>query len=190
MLRFYYMKSARWHLYGGSGERYIEAMMDEGTKVSHHYHLLLLGAMLLPGCLTQVPKKAEPPVQINRQVIPLDIIFSKGKSILKQGPHNKPQLQQFETALKQSPVIHIEIEGNPDPAGSQKLNKTLSLKRAVAIRDAFIELYNIPGGRIQVHAAGETRAAAEINTAAAKSSNIPVLVILYRLEPPAPPTGS
>ena len=117
---------------------------------------------------------------MNKRVLPVDIKFAEGKAVLKQGPHNAPELQKIARELKRYPVIHIEIEGNPDAEKTAAANRALSLQRAEALRDALTDLYHLPPSRIQLHAAGETDAA-KIATAA-PSLNHPMYVILYDLE--------
>jgi outer membrane protein OmpA-like peptidoglycan-associated protein len=125
-------------------------------------------------------------VQLTSDVVPLDILFGDGKAVLKQGPHNGPVLKNLKQVLEQYPLVHVEIEGNPDPWGTASANQELSRRRAEAMRDALVDLYRIPAGRIQVHAAGESAAAAQ-KTVSRSERHFPVYLILYRLRPiPAP----
>ncbi len=45
---------------------------------------------------------------------------------------------------------YVSIEGNTDNTGSYQLNKTLSLKRATAVRDFLIEEFRMPAKRFDV----------------------------------------
>ncbi len=148
--------------------------------------VIFTGALLRAVSVSSTAADHGQAVQLTKRVFPLDIKFGEGKAVVKRGPHNAPELQNFARLLKQYPFVHVEIEGNPDPARPQAFNRDLSVRRAEALRDTFIELYGIPPGRIQTHAAGETNAATESKTVAAPPKDRPVFVILYRLEPPAP----
>jgi outer membrane protein OmpA-like peptidoglycan-associated protein len=143
--------------------------------------LILSGVWLLPASLSSFAADPGPAIQITKRVFPLDVVFGEGKAILKRGPHNEPVLESFGKELNKTPFIHLEIEGNPDTQGSEKVNRSLSEHRAEALRDTFAELYGVPPGRMQVHAAGETQA--EAHAASTGPQSRPVLVIVYRLEP-------
>ena len=127
------------------------------------------------------PQDAGSTVQLKTEVVPLDIRFGDGKAVLKWGPHNGPVLKNLLLILTQHPLVHMEIEGNPDPWGNASANQELSLKRAESLRDALVKICRVPAGRIQVHPAGETAAARPI--ASRKGGPVPVYLTLYRLQP-------
>jgi outer membrane protein OmpA-like peptidoglycan-associated protein len=121
-------------------------------------------------------------IQIKTEIIPLDIWFGEGKAILKQGPHNSPVLKSLAKKLEVPNLVHIEIEGSPDPAASAETNKEISLRRAEAVRVTIADLFKIPPERIQAASAG----AANVSTPKENTSNSdhpsPIYVILYRID--------
>lgn len=162
---------------------------------SHILKIVRLIVIFLVFCRTLVPARAlanSTPnagsnFQLTSEVVPLDIRFGEGKAVLKRGPHNGPVLNRLKQVLRQSPLVHVEIEGNPDPWGTPSANRELSRQRAEALRDTLVELYRIPPGRIQVHPAGETTAASQKKIVSQKDGPVPIYLILYRLQPiPAP----
>ncbi len=156
--------------------------MERGNRDSWVFGALLLsGVWLLPASLSSYAADPGPAVQITKQVFPLDVVFGEGKAVLKRGPHNEPVLKNFGQELTKAPFVHVEIEGNPDSQGSESFNRKLSAHRAEVLRDTFSDLYGIPPGRMQVHAAGETHV--ESHAVSTGPQSRPVLVIVYRLEP-------
>jgi outer membrane protein OmpA-like peptidoglycan-associated protein len=119
--------------------------------------------------------------EIVKQVVPLDLWFGQGKAVLKTGPHNTPVIKSVKPLLNQDSLVHMEIEGSPDPGKDPAYNHDLSRQRAEALRDALSNLYGIPDGRIQVHAAGETGAATD-KIPATWDSPRPIYLILYHLK--------
>ncbi len=142
--------------------------------------LIMSGAWLQATSLLSFAANPGSSVQIKKQVFPLDVIFGEGKVALKLGPHNEPVLKNFGRELNKDPFIHVEIEGNPDRQGSESFNRGLSTRRAEALRNTFTDLYGIPPGRMQIHAAGETQTAS--NAVPTGPQSRPVLIIVYRLE--------
>ena len=64
--------------------------------------------------------------------------------------------QQLENLLRSNPSIRIELEGHTDDIGGDSFNKTLSQKRANAVK-AFMVKEGIEAGRITAVGYGETR---------------------------------
>ena len=65
----------------------------------------------------------------------------------------------------------LRIEGNTDTKGSQKLNKTLSQKRADSVRKYLVEHFNIPETRFQTIGHGAENPVATNETEAGRQLN-------------------
>jgi NitT/TauT family transport system substrate-binding protein len=65
----------------------------------------------------------------------------------------------------------LRIEGNTDTKGSQKLNKTLSQKRADSVRKYLVEHFNIPDARFQTIGHGADNPVADNSTEAGRQQN-------------------
>jgi len=65
----------------------------------------------------------------------------------------------------------LRIEGNTDAKGSQKLNKTLSQKRADSVRKYLEEHFNIPDARFQTIGHGADNPVADNTTEAGRQQN-------------------
>jgi NitT/TauT family transport system substrate-binding protein len=65
----------------------------------------------------------------------------------------------------------LRIEGNTDTKGSQKLNKTLSQKRADSVRKYLVEHFSIPDARFQTIGHGSDNPVADNSTEAGRQQN-------------------
>lgn len=70
-------------------------------------------------------------------------------------PLAKENLDNLKTVLKEYPETDIEIQGHTDSKGTDKYNKDLSIRRAVAVR-SFLNSKGIPNSRISTSGYGET----------------------------------
>jgi len=142
----------------------------------------LFGLFVSSVLLANSPPENATGIQITTEVIPLDIWFPEGKAVVKRGPHNTPVLKILEKRLKESSIVHVEIEGNPDAKGTADTNKALSLRRAEALRDTVSDLYGIPADRIQADTAGASAVSVQKAVATASDQPSPIYIILYRLD--------
>jgi len=125
--------------------------------------------------------------QIKTEVIPLDIWFGEGKAVLKRGPHNTPVIKSLAKKLDAPNIVHLQIEGSPDPTASGSANKDLSLRRAEALSATISDMFKIPAGRIQVQSAGT----GDISKRKSPTSDqpAPIYVIIYRIDSGSTLTG-
>jgi hypothetical protein len=152
--------------------------------------VLLYGAWVPSELLANPAPTNNPGIQLTTEVIPLDIWFGDGKAVLKRGPHNTPVLKTLESRLKEPSIVHIEIVGSPDTAASAKSNKTLSLRRAEALRDTIADLFKISADRIQADSAGASAVFEKPKSVVTPDEPRLVYVILYRLNSSRSPASS
>lgn len=82
------------------------------------------------------------------------LFFDFASALIKD--ESIPELRQLENLLLSNPTINIEVEGHTDDIGSDAINKTLSQKRANAVK-AFLVKQGIADNRITTVGYGETR---------------------------------
>ena len=62
-----------------------------------------------------------------------------------------------EKILSQHPKAGVTLEGHTDSVGSDQYNKDLSMKRALSVREWFIENSDVPARRFKPVGLGESR---------------------------------
>lgn len=86
----------------------------------------------------------------------LPTIHFKRNSATIDTIHFAPELSRIEKALKAFPKVNVNIRGYADHTGTDKINLTLSLKRAEALRDYLIKK-GIPSNRMKVFGEGKDK---------------------------------
>jgi outer membrane protein OmpA-like peptidoglycan-associated protein len=87
-----------------------------------------------------------------------DILFDFNKWSIRADASKA--LTAVEKVLSKHPKADINLEGHTDSVGSDRYNKELSMKRALSVREWFIENGDIPARRFKPIGLGETRPAA------------------------------
>ncbi|NEV62545.1 OmpA family protein [Thiorhodococcus minor] len=82
--------------------------------------------------------------------------------------------------LKDQPGLRVVLRGHTDSSGDAEMNRALSQRRALAVRDAFIAL-GIHGGRIRAEGLGEAQPVADNETPEGRSRNRRVEVLLLEV---------
>jgi OOP family OmpA-OmpF porin len=115
-------------------------------------------------------------------IFPLDIKFDTDKAVIKPGAHNDKEFKKLTQELQNYPASKVEIEGYTDSTGSGVVNQKLSIERAEAVRQRFIQSEGISGDRIVAVGFGETKPAVSNENAAGRSKNRRVVARIIRLE--------
>lgn len=97
-----------------------------------------------------------------------DILFDTGKSDLK--PAAKDNIMKLADILKKYPENVIAVKGYTDSQGSDQINKTLSEKRATAVKDQLIQ-GGVPSETLSVIGMGKEDPVADNSTATGRSKN-------------------
>lgn len=99
----------------------------------------------------------------------LEVSFGNNSSVLQNA--NDPRFQEFADFLNRYPNTQTVIEGHASAPGDADYNMGLSLKRAKAVRQLFIDNYGIDAGRLSAEGFGETQLLDTSNTKAAHQVN-------------------
>jgi outer membrane protein OmpA-like peptidoglycan-associated protein len=104
-----------------------------------------------------------------------DVVFDTGRAELRPGAYRT--LQQLAQVLAQHPERRVRIEGFTDSTGSDELNRSLSERRAAAVRDALVGL-GVSPDRIDIRAFGEAFPVASNDTPAGRQLNRRVEILM------------
>src|SRR5690606_4807138 len=96
------------------------------------------------------------------------ILFDTGKSTIKADSNQT--LQVITDILEKFPNAKFTVEGHTDSTGSDKLNKSLSEARALAVKQYLVD-HGIDEFRLSAIGYGEERPIASNNTAAGRKEN-------------------
>ncbi|MNP16091.1 Outer membrane porin F precursor [compost metagenome] len=96
-------------------------------------------------------------------------LFDSGKSALKAG--STKMLVNSLVGVKAKPGWLIVVSGHTDNTGNPKLNQTLSLKRAEAVRDWMRDTGDVPESCFAVQGYGESRPIATNDTPDGRALN-------------------
>lgn len=97
------------------------------------------------------------------------ILFDSGSANIK--PQSLGIVLQISQVLLQDDNIKLNIIGHTDADGNSDTNLKLSKERAEAVKDALVNLYNIPANRLQTDGKGASVPVAENSTADGKAQN-------------------
>ena len=97
-----------------------------------------------------------------------DILFDFDSYLIKSSYY--PVLDNVMTVLKKNPTLKIEVQGSTDNIGPSAYNKTLSEKRAMAVKNYLIGK-KIEPERLRAVGYGSTSKAASNDTAAGRALN-------------------
>ena len=97
------------------------------------------------------------------------ILFDSGSANIQ--PQSYGLIRQISQVLQQETAMKLNIIGHTDADGSDEANLALSKKRADAVREALISVYNISGDRLQTDGKGESVPLGDNKTADGKAQN-------------------
>lgn len=97
------------------------------------------------------------------------LVFDTGSDRLR--PESTPTLKTIAAMLEQHPELKLRVEGHTDNVGAKDANKTLSEKRAAAVRQALIADYHVDGGRLNSKGFGDTKPVGPNTSAEGRSNN-------------------
>lgn len=133
---------------------------------------LMLSAILLGAPATPALAAGSPVVvEGDRLIIPGKVLFVSGDADVGRNPNNAVLLRALADAiLADGQIDKLVIEGHTDSAGDSTANRTLSRRRADAVREALIAL-GVPGARLESRGFGDSVPVATNDTAAGREKN-------------------
>ena len=105
----------------------------------------------------------------NGHVATQGLLFETGSDKLK--PESAPTLKMIAAMIEQHADLRIRIEGHTDNVGNANANKSLSEKRAAAVKAALVGQYKVSGGRIDTKGLGDTKPAEANTTSEGRANN-------------------
>jgi outer membrane protein OmpA-like peptidoglycan-associated protein len=97
------------------------------------------------------------------------ILFDSGSANIQ--PQSMGIIRQISQVLQQESNMNLNIVGHTDADGDDSFNMELSRKRAEAVKNALVNVYNIDSGRLQSQGMGESEPVGDNNTADGKAQN-------------------
>jgi outer membrane protein OmpA-like peptidoglycan-associated protein len=97
------------------------------------------------------------------------ILFDTGSDKLR--PESTPTLKQIAGMLESHADLKLRIEGHTDNVGDKNANRTLSDKRAAAVKASLINDYHVNKGRLDSKGLGDSKPAGDNATAEGRSNN-------------------
>lgn len=108
------------------------------------------------------------------------IYFEFNKATIK--PESYPILDSAAQILKDNPKIKVEIQGHTDNVGSAEYNKKLSLRRAQAVVNYFVQKHGIDIKRLRAVGYGEEKPIADNATEEGRALNRRVEFVIIEEE--------
>ncbi len=97
------------------------------------------------------------------------ILFNSGSAKIK--PQSLGIVLQISQVLLQDENMKLNIIGHTDADGNSDNNLKLSKERAASVKNALVDIYNIPASRLQTDGKGASIPVADNKTADGKSQN-------------------
>ncbi|NHF61456.1 OmpA family protein [Flavobacteriaceae bacterium TP-CH-4] len=97
------------------------------------------------------------------------ILFDSGSANIQ--PQSMGIIRQISQVLQQETAMKLNIVGHTDSDGEEAANLALSKKRAEAVKNALVSIYNISGDRLQTDGKGETEPVGNNATPDGKAQN-------------------
>ena len=97
------------------------------------------------------------------------ILFDSGSANIQ--PQSMGIIRQISQVLLQERDMRLNIVGHTDSDGDDASNMDLSKRRADAVMQALVNIYNIEGGRLQTDGKGEMEPVGDNNSVEGKAQN-------------------
>jgi OOP family OmpA-OmpF porin len=97
------------------------------------------------------------------------ILFDSGSAIIK--PQSAGVLKEIAAVLNENPQLKVKIVGHTDSDGDNAKNLQLSEQRAMAIKTALVNNFNVNEDHLTAEGKGETQPSDVNTTAAGKANN-------------------
>jgi OOP family OmpA-OmpF porin len=151
-----------------------ESNFDKAFGIALNWHLGKSKAV----AVTQSEPESVPPQKEVVDTFELLVEFDFDKSSIRAA--FEPQFDEIAQVLTESPDISMTIEGHTDWIGTEQYNQGLSQRRADAVKNKFVQDYDISADRIDTVGYGETRPVADNNTSTGRQQNRRAITVILR----------
>jgi outer membrane protein OmpA-like peptidoglycan-associated protein len=103
------------------------------------------------------------------------ILFDSGSANIQ--PQSMGIIRQISQVLQQEANMNLLIEGHTDSDGNDETNMDLSKRRAEAVKNALVDVYNVSAGRLSTNGKGESEPVGDNGTPDGKAQNRRVVFI-------------
>ncbi len=148
-----------------------EGYETAATEVSIRAGRQVSAGMVLARIPPKVEAKAPVRVEMTREKIVIrdQVHFASGKATIKFDSY--PLLDEIANVIRENPqVAKVRIEGHTDNVGRSAVNRKLSEKRAMAVRD-YLVAKGIDGRRLEYVGLGDVQPIAPNDTAEGRATN-------------------
>ena len=97
------------------------------------------------------------------------ILFDSGSANIQ--PQSMGIIRQISQVLQQEANMELKIVGHTDADGNDNTNLALSKKRAAAIKNALVSIYNVSSDRLQTEGKGESEPVGDNASTEGKAQN-------------------
>jgi outer membrane protein OmpA-like peptidoglycan-associated protein len=97
------------------------------------------------------------------------IYFGYNSDIIR--PESEPVLREIAALLAKHPDWKLNVDGHTDSIGGAAFNRTLSTRRAAAVKNALVGRYGMAAARLDTAGYGLTRPKAPNDTLAGRALN-------------------
>ena len=117
------------------------------------------------------------PIMLTEAVsIKMNVQFPSNSAILSED--NFSEIQKVADFMKQFDQTTVTVEGYSDDRGRAAYNKSLSQRRADALRDTLVNHFKLDAQRVSAMGYGEESPIADNNTAAGRAENRRVVAVV------------
>jgi outer membrane protein OmpA-like peptidoglycan-associated protein len=122
------------------------------------------------------PAPAPPPAPKVIDKLTLQVLFDVDKSTITEA--GQKELQKAVPFVKKYLGAKMEVEGHTDSTGTDAYNQKLSERRAAAVKDYLIKEAGVESSKITAVGYGESRPVADNKTAAGRTQNRRVEILI------------
>jgi OmpA-OmpF porin, OOP family len=97
------------------------------------------------------------------------ILFDTGSDVIR--PESTPTLRDIGDMLRQHSDLRLRIEGHTDATGNADANKSLSERRAAAVKAFLVSTYGVDASRIESQGLGQTKPVASNDSPEGRQQN-------------------
>lgn len=143
----------------------VKNKLSQGQLEDEAYKLTLAVLGRYKGALPNIPAEGEKkPAEVS-----FIVEFDFNESDVNE--ETIGELKRFLEIMSNNPNVVCVVDGHTDDLGSARLSNKMSLQRASAMKDIFVNRYGIAAKRIQVYGHGSTKPIANIDSAEGSAKN-------------------